>query len=357
MPSLLPSRYYPEPHDPHGLDPQPPVRPSGPIGILVVNLGTPDEPSAPAIRRYLAQFLSDPRVIEIPQWIWRIILHGIILRTRPRTLVPRYRGIWLEQGSPLVVYSQAQATGLEKALQMEGADVRVMLAMRYGNPSIEAGIDALRKKGGERILTVPLYPQYAASTTATVVDAVTAYTARLRNQPELRFIKRYQDDPGYIQALVSKLTAFWNVHGKPERLLLSFHGLPQRTILQGDPYHRDCMDTVRAIKAHLPQEDAERVYVSFQSRFGAEKWLQPYTEPTLKAWAQEGIKHIDVMCPGFLADCLETLEEIQEECREAFLHAGGETFRYIPCLNDDAQWVEALSQIVRRHLSGWSEKA
>ena len=357
MPSLLPSRYYRESNDPHGLEPQPPVRPAGPIGVLVVNLGTPDEPSAPAIRRYLAQFLSDPRVIEIPQWIWRFILHGIILRTRPRKLVPRYRGIWLEQGSPLVVYSQAQADGLEARLQSAGADVRVKLAMRYGNPSIPAGIDALRKQGCERILIAPLYPQYAASTTATVVDAVSGYAARLRNQPELRFIKRYQDDPGYIQALASKLTAFWDRHGRPERLLLSFHGLPQRTILQGDPYHRDCMDTVRALKAQLSDDDAGRVHVSFQSRFGAEKWLQPYTEPTLKAWAQEGVKHVDVMCPGFLADCLETLEEIHEECREAFLHAGGDTFRYIPCLNDDEKWVQALTNIVKRHLQGWSQAA
>jgi ferrochelatase len=323
----------------------------------VVNLGTPDEPSAPAIRRYLGQFLSDPRVIEIPQWVWQIILHGVILRTRPRKLVPRYRGIWLEQGSPLVVYSRAQAVGLEKQLHSEGADVRVVLAMRYGNPSIQAGMEALRRQGCERILIVPLYPQYAASTTATVVDAVAGYAARLRNQPELRFIKRYQDDPVYIQSLVGKLTGFWDQHGKPERLLLSFHGLPQRTILQGDPYHRDCMDTVRAIKAHLPPEDAKRVYVSFQSRFGAEKWLQPYTEPTLKTWAQEGVKHVDVMCPGFLADCLETLEEIQQECREAFLHAGGETFRYIPCLNDDERWIQGLAKIVRQHLLGWLEVA
>ncbi|MAK56772.1 MAG: ferrochelatase [Pusillimonas sp.] len=357
MPSLLPTRYQPEPEDPYGLDPQPPARELGPIGILVVNLGTPDEPSAAAIRRYLAEFLSDPRVIEIPLWAWQIILHGIILRTRPRKLVPRYQGIWLEQGSPLVVYSKAQARGLETQLRSEGENIRVELAMRYGNPSIQAGLDALRKQGCERILTVPLYPQYAASTTATVVDAVTGYAARLRNQPELRFIKRYHDDPGYIESLVRKLTDFWSENGKPERLLLSFHGLPQRTILQGDPYHRDCMDTVRAIKALLPPEDAQRVYVSFQSRFGAEKWLQPYTEPTLQSWAAEGVKRVDVMCPGFLADCLETLEEIQEECREAFLHAGGETFRYIPCLNDDPQWVQALTSIVRRQLVGWSGTA
>lgn len=352
MSSFLPSRYLPEASDPFGLDPNPPARDAGPMGVLIVNLGTPDEPTAPAIRRYLSEFLSDPRVIEIPQWAWQVILQGIILRVRPRKLVPRYQGIWLDRGAPLTVYSQVQADAVQRRLQEQGLDVHVELAMRYGNPSIPKAIEALRAKGCERILTVPLYPQYAASTTATAVDAVCQYAGRLRNQPEMRFIKRYPTLPAYISAMAAKVRQLWDSQGKPERLLLSFHGLPQRTINQGDPYHRDCMDTAAALRASLG-EDGHRVHVSFQSRFGAEKWLQPYTEPTLVEWAKQGIRHVDVMCPGFLADCLETLEEIQVECKEAFVEAGGETFRYIPCLNDDPVWTEGLTQMVRKHLQGW----
>lgn len=352
MSSFLPSRYLPETPDPHGLDPNPPARADGPVGVLLVNLGTPDAPAAPAIRRYLSEFLSDPRVIEIPQWIWQFILQGIILRIRPRKLVPRYAGIWLENGSPLTVYSQAQADRVQDLLTGQGHNVQVVLAMRYGNPSVAQGIEALRAKGCERILTVPMYPQYAASTTATAVDAVCTYAARLRNQPELRFVKRYPTLPAYIQAMADKVRALWQSQGKPDRLLLSFHGLPQRTINQGDPYHRDCMDTAAALRERLG-EDGHLVHVSFQSRFGAEKWLQPYTEPTLKAWAEQGVRRVDVMCPGFLADCLETLEEIQVECQEAFLHAGGEQFRYIECLNDDETWAHGLTGLVKQHLQGW----
>lgn len=352
MSRFLPSRYLPETPDPYGLDPNPPAREPGPVGVLVVNLGTPDEPTAPAIRRYLSEFLSDPRVIEIPQWIWQVILQGIILRIRPRKLVPRYEGIWLKNGSPLTVYSQAQADCVQSLLRERGVDAHVALAMRYGKPSISQGIDALRAKGCERILTVPLYPQYAASTTATAVDAVGQYASRLRNQPEMRFIKRYPTLPAYINAMADKVQALWQAQGKPERLLLSFHGLPERTINQGDPYHRDCMDTVAALRQRLG-DDGHLVHVSFQSRFGAEKWLDPYTEPTLKAWAEQGIRKVDVMCPGFLADCLETLEEIQIECQEAFIAAGGEQFRYIPCLNDDEAWAKGLTDLVQSHLQGW----
>jgi ferrochelatase len=346
------NQYLPEPSDPHGLEADPPSREPGPIGVLLVNLGTPDQPTADGIRRYLAEFLSDPRVIEIPQWIWWFILHGIILRVRPRKLVPRYQGIWLENGSPLDVYSRVQAQAVQQHLQAAGHPVHVELAMRYGNPSVASAMAALREKGCERILTVPMYPQYAASTTATAVDAVCQQAGRMRNQPELRFIKRYPTYEPYIQAMADKAREHWAQHGKPERLLLSFHGLPKRTILQGDPYHRDCMETARALRECLG-EAAPPVYVSFQSRFGAEEWLQPYTEPTLKAWAQQGVRQIDVMCPGFLADCLETLEEIQVECRDAFLEAGGTRFNYIACLNDDAQWSKGLADLVRQHLGGW----
>lgn len=353
MPKLFSSRFLPQPSDPHALSVNPPPREAGPIGVLLVNLGTPDEPTAKSIRRYLSEFLSDTRVIEIPQWLWQVILQGVILTLRPRKLVPRYRQIWLDRGSPLLVWSQAQAQGVQKALQARGVVAHVQLGMRYGNPSVGAAMDALRAQGCDRILTVPMYPQYAASTTATAVDCVAGHAARLRDQPELRFIKRYHDQPAYIDALAHQVRQYWQQNGKPQRLLLSFHGLPRRVIEQGDPYHRDCVETMLLLQQRLG-DDAGLVHMSFQSRFGAEQWLQPYTEPTLKAWAAQGITKVDVMCPGFLADCLETLEEIQVECRDAFLAAGGEQFRYLPCLNDDPVWIDGFTAIIQRHLAGWS---
>ncbi len=352
MTKLFASRYLPEPADPHALSSDPPPRDAGPVGVLLVNLGTPDEPTARSIRRYLAEFLSDPRVIEIPQWLWQIILRGFILTRRPRALAPRYKEIWLEQGSPLLVWSQAQAQGVQQHLADGGAPVQVELGMRYGNPSIASAMDKLRAAGCERILVVPMYPQYAASTTATAVDCVAAHAGKLRNQPELRFVKRYHDDPGYIGALAQQVSQYWSLHGKPQRLLLSFHGLPRRTVEQGDPYHRDCMETVKLLKQMLGA-DAGLVHVAFQSRFGAEKWLEPYTEPTLRAWARQGITQVDVMCPGFLADCLETREEIQMQCRDAFLAEGGRQFRYLPCLNDDPAWIAGLAGLVKKQLAGW----
>lgn len=352
MTKLFASRYLPEPADPHALSSEPPLRQNGPVGVLLVNLGTPDEPTAKSIRRYLAEFLSDPRVIEIPSWIWQIILRGFILTRRPQALAPRYKEIWLEQGSPLLVWSQAQARGVQQQLSDSGIAAHVELAMRYGNPSVASAMDALGKAGCERILVVPMYPQYAASTTATAVDCVAAYARQRRDQPELRFVKRYHDEPGYIDALAGQLSRYWAEHGKPQRLLLSFHGLPRRTVEQGDPYHRDCMETVMLLKRRLGA-DGDRVYVSFQSRFGAEQWLQPYTEPLLREWAGQGITQVDVMCPGFLADCLETREEINMQCRDAFLAEGGQQFRYIPCLNDDPAWISSLAELVRKHMGNW----
>ncbi len=352
MSFLLPSPYLPEPVDPQAFNPDPAPRDPGPIGVLLINLGTPDEPTAGAIRRYLGEFLSDPRVIEIPPWLWQPILRAFILTRRPRALAPRYKEIWLDRGSPLLVWSQAQAQGVQDNLAAQGVPARVELGMRYGNPSIADALARLRAAGCQRILTLPMYPQYAASTTATAVNSVALYAAKLRDQPELRFVKRYHDDPGYIDALAEQLRRYWAANGKPERLLLSFHGLPRRTVEQGDPYYRDCMETAALLKRRLG-EDADRVHVSFQSRFGAEKWLEPYTEPTLRQWARQGISQVDVMCPGFLADCLETLEEIQMQCRDAFLSEGGRQFRYLPCLNDDPEWAASLAGIARRHLAGW----
>lgn len=343
------SRYFAEPADPHALEVQPPARSKAAAGVLFINLGTPDEPTPSAIRRYLAEFLSDPRVIEIPQALWQPILRLFILPRRPRALAPRYEEIWWEEGSPLLVGSLRQAEGVRQELARRGVTIHAALGMRYGNPSIASAMDSLRDAGCEQILVVPLYPQYAASTTATAVDKVNDYASRRRNQPELRFIKRYPDDPGYITALAESIRAHWLQHGKPERLLLSFHGIPRVTVEKGDPYHRDCMDTVRALRQALG-EDGALVHHAFQSRFGAQEWLQPYTEPTLREWARSGVRTVDVMCPGFLADCLETLEEIQMQCRDAFLEEGGTRFRYIPCLNGDPLWVRGLADIVQRNL-------
>lgn len=343
------TRYFAEPADPHALDVQPPERPQSVPGVLFINLGTPDAPTPSAIRRYLGEFLSDPRVIEIPQALWQPILRLFVLPRRPHKLAPLYQKIWWEEGAPLLVGSQRQAEGVQQELARRGVRIQAALGMRYGNPSIAAAMDSLRDAGCEQVLVVPLYPQYAASTTATAVDKVHAYTRRRRNQPELRFIKRYPADPGYIGALAESVRAHWQQHGKPERLLLSFHGIPRITVEKGDPYHRDCMETVRALRRALG-DDASLVHHAFQSRFGAQEWLQPYTEPTLREWARSGVRKVDVMCPGFLADCLETLEEIQMQCRDAFLEEGGETFGYIPCLNGDPAWVRGLADLVQRNL-------
>jgi ferrochelatase len=352
MPLPFAPRFLSGAADPHCFDTAPPARPAGPIGVLLVNLGTPDAPTAGAIRRYLAEFLSDPRVIELPSWLWQLILRGIILPLRPRKLAPRYAEIWLEAGSPLLVHSQDLVGAVDRALTARRADIRVALGMRYGNPSVEGALARLREQGCERILVVPMYPQYAASTTATAVDAVMTTVARWRDQPALRFVKRYYDEPGYVAALARRVRQHWQEHGRPDRLLLSFHGLPRVAVEQGDPYFRDCMETAGLIRQALG-EDGSLVHVGFQSRFGAQKWLEPYTLPTLREWARQGVARVDVMCPGFLADCLETLEEIQMQCRDAFLQAGGREFRYIACLNGDEAWAGALADLVLRQLSGW----
>lgn len=322
------------------------------VGVLVVNLGTPATTSPQDIRRYLGQFLSDQRVIEIPPIVWQIILRGFILPFRPRKLSPKYESIWMEGGSPLLIYSQAQADGLEKQLQNKGYDIPVRLAMRYGEPAMHEVLSELASLGCERILMVPLYPQYAASTTATAVDELNRYLKKRRNQPETRTIKSYAQHEGYIQPLVQSIRQHWQTHEKPQRLVLSYHGIPYKSIEKGDSYYRDCMLTTAAVREALADENVP-VFATFQSRFGAEKWLEPYTEPTLRQWAKEGVESVHVACPGFLADCLETLEEIQMECQEAFLEDGGKQFSYIPCLNADPAWIEGLCDIVLQNLQGW----
>jgi protoporphyrin/coproporphyrin ferrochelatase len=320
--------------------------------VLVVNLGTPDEPTAPALRRYLAEFLSDPRVVEIPRLVWWPILHGIILRTRPARSAAKYASVWTPEGSPLAMWTRRQSQALAAQLATSGHELLVRHAMRYGNPSIASVLDGLRADGATRILVLPMYPQYAAATTASVADSVMQWAQQARRQPELRFVGEYHDEPGYIDALAARLQAHWAEHGRADKLVLSFHGVPERSLLMGDPYHCQCHVTARLLAQRLGLA-REQMVVTFQSRFGKAKWLEPYTEPTLRALAAQGVKSVDVMCPGFVADCLETLEEIAQEAHEAFMESGGESFRYVPCLNDDAGFIAALQTLALRHLQGW----
>lgn len=337
-------KFRPEPSHQHGE--------AARTGVLLVNLGTPDAPTAPAVRSYLAEFLGDPRVVEIPALVWKPILHGIILRTRPAKSAAKYATIWTPEGSPLAVWTAKQAAMLRGYLGERGHRVLVRYAMRYGQPSIASQLDALKAEGADRVLVLPLYPQYSGTTTASVFDAVQAWARRTRRMPELRFVNRYHDEPMYIEALARRITSHWMAHGRPERLVLSFHGVPRRTLDLGDPYHCECQKTARLLATRLGLSQKE-VAVTFQSRFGKAEWLKPYTEPTLVELARSGIKRVDVACPGFTSDCLETLEEISQEAREAFLHAGGSEFHYVPCLNDQPEWIAALTHIAMRHMAGW----
>jgi len=324
--------------------------------VLLCNLGTPEAPTAPAVRRYLAEFLSDRRVVEIPRLLWLAILHGVILRTRPAKSAKKYASIWTPEGSPLRVWTDKQAKLLGGYLGERGHAVTVRSAMRYGSPSIASVLDALKAEGATRILVLPLYPQYSGTTTASVNDAVYQWAAQVRMLPELRFVNRYHDDPGYIAALAKRIVDFWAAHGRPDKLVLSFHGVPKRTLMLGDPYHCECLKTARLLGEQLGIAPSE-VQVTFQSRLGRAEWLKPYTEPTLVTLAKQGVKRVDVVCPGFTSDCLETLEEIDQEGRAAFLHAGGQEFNYLPCLNDQHEWIAALSAIATRHLQGWPAAA
>jgi ferrochelatase len=323
--------------------------------VLLVNLGTPDEPTAPALRRYLAQFLSDPRVVEIPRLAWLPILHGIILRVRPAKSAAKYQSIWTPDGSPLAVWTARQQQALQRVLDGRGHQLLVRHAMRYGQPAIGQVLDDLRAEGATRVLVLPLYPQYAAATTGSVADDVHRWALGARWVPELRSVGQYHDDPGYIGALAASLQRHWARQEPGERLVLSFHGVPERSLHLGDPYHCQCHVTARLLRERLGLPP-ERVLVTFQSRFGKAKWLEPYTEPTVRALAAQGVKRVDVMCPGFAADCLETLEEIAQEVRDAFLESGGQSFRYVPCLNDEPEWIEALAGVAERHLQGWDTR-
>jgi ferrochelatase len=328
-----------------------PAIPTPRIGVLIVNLGTPDAPDAPAVRRYLAQFLSDRRVIEIPPILWQPILRGIVLRTRPKKSAHAYKQVWREDGSPLAAITRAQAQALEGAF---GESVVVDHAMRYGRPAIADRIAALKEAGCQRILIAPLYPQYCAATTATANDAAFAALAAMRWQPALRTLPPYHDDSAYIEALRRSIeTSLAALDFVPERIVASFHGMPQRTLQLGDPYHCHCQKTARLLSEALGRD----LVVAFQSRFGSAKWLSPATDETLERLAGDGVRRIAVVAPGFSADCLETLEEMALRGRESFVAAGGEKFAYLPCLNDSAPGMELLRTLIARELEGWVPRA
>jgi len=337
-------RFQKEPSYTHGQ----PAR----CAILYCNLGTPDAPTTPAVRRYLAEFLSDARVVEIPRLLWMLILHGIILRFRPAKSAAKYASIWAEGGSPLRLWTEKQALLLQGWLAQRGHPVLVRHAMRYGKTSIAEQLDALKAEGVTRVLVVPAYPQYSATTTASVFDAVYTWAARTRLIPELRFINHYHDDPAYIEALVKHIRRQWQTHGRGDKLVMSFHGIPQRSLTLGDPYHCECHKTARLLADRLGLSKDDYM-VTFQSRLGRAKWLEPYTEPSLVKLGRAGLGRVDVVCPGFTSDCLETLEEIAMEGKAAFLGAGGKEFHYISCLNDQPEWINALCAVSMQHLQGW----
>ncbi len=325
------------------------------MGVLLVNLGTPDSPERGDVRRYLKEFLWDPRVVEVPRPIWWLVLNGVILNTRPGRSAAAYRKIWTPDGSPLLVLSQRQKTALQTRLSDScPGPVKVALAMRYGNPSIAAGLADLQAAGARRIIVLPLYPQYSATTTASIFDAVTAYFHKQRWLPELRFINHYHDDAAYVRALAATVEQHWEEHGRSDLLLMSFHGIPREYFEKGDPYHCECQKTGRLLADALGL-GTEQWRLSFQSRLGPKEWLRPYTDETLRQVAAQGTKSVDVICPGFSVDCLETLEEIAMENRDEFLHAGGESYHYIPCLNDRREHIAALSELIVHHAQGWPE--
>lgn len=339
-------KYFGQPAPPHGEAPA--------VGVLLSNLGTPDAPTPAALRRYLREFLLDPRVIELPRFTWWLILHLFILTRRPKQSAALYEKVWTAEGSPLLNIVRRQAAGVEEILRRElGTPVHVAVGMRYGRPAVGAALRELAEKGCRRLLVIPLYPQYAAATCASTFDAVAAELTRWRWVPELRVVQHYHDEPGYIAALAASIQEAWAAEGPPEKLLFSFHGIPQRYFDNGDPYFCHCQKTARLVAERLALP-ADRWVVSFQSLFGKEEWIKPYTDRTVAALARSGVRSLDVVCPGFSADCLETLEEIDGLNREIFVHAGGERFRYIPALNDRPDHLRALADLARSNLGGWT---
>lgn len=324
-------------------------------GVLLVNLGTPEEPTTSAVRKYLAQFLSDSRVVEIPRLVWLPLLHAVVLRKRPAKSAENYKKVWTDNGSPLLHFSKRQEKLLRQEMESRfNGPVHVELAMRYGNPSIESALTALQKKGMQRLLVLPLYPQYSATTTATTFDEIAKIFRGWRKIPEFRFIAQYHDHPAYIDTLANSVQEHWKNNGQSDVLLMSFHGLPKRNLDLGDPYFCQCHKTGRLLAQKLGLK-SNQWKLTFQSRFGKAEWLKPYTDKTLMEMPVKGIKSVDVICPGFPADCLETLEEIDGENREYFIEAGGEKYHYIPALNDDSKHIHALADLIQQHTQGWHE--
>ena len=337
--------FLPEPPFTHGS--------SARVGILLLNLGTPDAPTPAALRRYLGQFLSDRRVVEIPRALWWLILNGIILNVRPAKSAAKYAKIWTEEGSPLLVHMQRQARLLRGYLgERVSQPVVVEIGMSYGNPSVESAITKLREQGCDRILAFPLYPQYAASSTGSALDAVFRNLLQRRNMPELRTIRQYHDHPAYIKALAESVRQHWGGSGKPDKLIMSFHGVPRYTLDKGDPYHCSCHKSARLLAEALGLSE-QQYMVCFQSRFGRAEWIKPYLSQTLEELGRQKTRRVDVICPGFSSDCLETLEEIAMEGKTVFLNAGGGEYRYIPALNEREAWMHAMVDIALGHLQGW----
>jgi ferrochelatase len=328
------------------------------IGVLLISLGTPEAPTAAAVRDYLEEFLSDPRVIEIPRLLWWPMLHFFVLNTRPKSSAQRYAQVWMSEGSPLRVHTERQTTLLRNYLGDRAQQMPLVVdyAMRYGRPSIPEKLQAMKAQHCDRILLVPLYPQYSASTTASALDAAFRCLQEMRNQPAVRTVRNFHDYPGYIAALAQSVRDHWTRNDRPDVLVMSFHGLPRATLDKGDPYHCECHKTGRLLADALGLTQ-ERFRIAFQSRFGRAEWLKPYTADVLAELGKQRVRRVDVICPGFVSDCLETLEEIAIEGKTTFLNAGGREFHAIPCLNERSDWIHALTGIVASSLLGWTETA
>ena len=322
------------------------------VGVLITNLGTPDAPKKKELKVYLNQFLSDPRVIELPKILWQILLKLVILQVRPSKSAEAYKKIWTKNGSPLLDISKRQLEKIKLSLSTSHPNMIFEVGMRYGNPSIPNALRNLQKQNVRKLLVLPMYPQYCAATTGSTFDEVTNVLQKWRWIPELRFINQYFEDDKYVQALSNSITSFWEKHSKPQKIIFSYHGIPKKYLLNGDPYHCFCLKTTRLVKEKMGLSDDE-IMTTFQSRFGKAEWLQPYTSETLKELPKQGIKDINIISPGFSSDCLETLEELEEENREYFMESGGEQYKYIPCLNDDDEHIDVFVNLIKKNIQGW----
>ena len=322
------------------------------IGVLITNLGTPDAPNKKELKVYLNQFLSDPRVIELPKILWQIILKLVILQIRPSKSAEAYKQIWTDKGSPLLDIANRQLNKIQSSFSSKNENIVFEVGMRYGNPSIPDALLKLQKKQVRRLLVLPMYPQYCAATTGSTFDEVTNVLQKWRWIPEMRFINQYFEEKNYIEALSNSIKSFWKKTSKPQKIIFSYHGIPKRYLTNGDPYHCFCLKTTRLVKEYMGLSDDE-IMTTFQSRFGREEWLKPYTSETLKELPKQGIKNIHIISPGFSSDCLETLEELEEENKEYFMESGGENYHYIPCLNDHDDHIDVFVNLIKKHTQGW----